>query len=96
MGAPTCKDLVSGRTRLWLVVDQPGPERDAVAAASERARLGGAPKYHDKLAEHGKLFVRERLRLFLDDADEFAEDGLLTNALEIGRASCRERVCSVV
>jgi len=63
------------------VVDQPGPERDTVAAANERARLGGAQKYHDKLAEQGKLFVRERLRLLLDDADDFAEDGLLTGAL---------------
>ena len=63
------------------MVDQPGPERDTVAAANERARLGGAQKYHDKLAEQGKLFVRERLRLLLDDADDFAEDGLLTNVL---------------
>jgi len=63
------------------VADQPGPERDTVAAANERARLGGAQKYHDKLAEQGKQFVRERLRLLLDDADDFAEDGLLTNAL---------------
>jgi len=63
------------------VVDEPGPERESVGAANERARLGGAQKYHDKLAEHGKLFARERLRLLLDDADDFAEDGLLTNAL---------------
>ena len=42
---------------------------------------GGAQKYHEKLAEQGKLFVRERLRLLLDDADSFAEDGLLVNAL---------------
>ena len=47
----------------------------------ERARSGGAPKYHQKLAEQGKLFVRERLRLLLDDADAFAEDGLLVSAL---------------
>jgi len=63
------------------VVDQPERERESAAAANERARLGGAQKYHDRLAEQGKLFVRERLRLLLDDADDFAEDGLLTNAL---------------
>jgi acetyl-CoA carboxylase carboxyltransferase component len=51
---------------------------DAVAEATERARRGGAEKYHQKLAEQGKLFVRERLRLLLDDADSFVEDGLLT------------------
>src|SRR5207237_8914774 len=38
-------------------------------------------KYHRKLAEQGKLFVRERLRLLLDDESSFAEDGLLVNAL---------------
>src|SRR5437588_3809681 len=54
---------------------------DRIAEAVERARRGGAEKYHEKLAEQGKLFVRERLRLLLDDADGFAEEGLLTQAL---------------
>jgi acetyl-CoA carboxylase carboxyltransferase component len=54
---------------------------DSVASASERALAGGAEKYHRKLAEQGKLFVRERLRLLLDDADGFSEDGLLVNAM---------------
>src|SRR5438034_2527187 len=54
---------------------------DRVSEASERARQGGAEKYHQKLAEQGKLFVRERLRLLLDDADRFTEDGLLVNAM---------------
>ncbi len=54
---------------------------EAIASAVERARSGGAPKYHQKLAEQGKLFVRERLRLLLDDADGFAEEGLLVQAL---------------
>ena len=63
------------------MADEPTPGGDAVADASDRARGGGDPKYHQKLAEQGKLFVRERLRLLLDDADGFAEDGLLVNAL---------------
>src|SRR6266540_6488201 len=54
---------------------------DAISEAVERARSGGAPKYHQKLAEQGKLFVRERLRLLLDGADGFVEDGLLVSAL---------------
>ncbi|HJP66586.1 MAG TPA: acyl-CoA carboxylase subunit beta [Actinomycetota bacterium] len=53
----------------------------SIAEAIERARAGGAEKYHQKLAEQGKLFVRERLRLLLDDADAFVEDGLLVQAL---------------
>src|SRR5438874_2840706 len=54
---------------------------ERIAEAVERARRGGAPKYHQKLAEQGKLFVRERLRLLLDEAGGFAEDGLLAGAL---------------
>ncbi|MFN2489596.1 MAG: acyl-CoA carboxylase subunit beta [Actinomycetota bacterium] len=54
---------------------------EEVAEASERARRGGAPKYHERLAQQGKLFARERLALLLDDADGFVEDGLLVNAL---------------
>ncbi len=53
----------------------------AIADAVTRAQAGGAEKYHQKLAEQGKLFVRERLRLLLDDADGFAEEGLLVQAL---------------
>src|SRR6266516_7547416 len=52
-----------------------------VAEAVERARSGGPEKYHQKLAEQGKLFVRERLRLLLDDEGSFAEEGLLVSAL---------------
>jgi propionyl-CoA carboxylase beta subunit len=56
--------------------------RDAdLAGAAERARSGGPSKYHAKQAEQGKLFVRDRLALLLDDADGFVEDGLLVNAL---------------
>ena len=57
---------------------QPGP---GVGPLSERIRGGGAPKYHERLAEQNKLFVRDRLALLLDSADDFVEDGLLVNAL---------------
>jgi acetyl-CoA carboxylase carboxyltransferase component len=63
------------------VAEKPKPMNEAIAEGVDRALGGGAPKYHEKLAEQGKLFVRERLRLLLDDADSFAEDGLLANAL---------------
>jgi acetyl-CoA carboxylase carboxyltransferase component len=54
---------------------------EAIARAAEAAHAGGAEKYHAANAEKGKLFVRERLRLLLDGADGFAEDGILVNAL---------------
>ncbi|MDQ3646898.1 MAG: acyl-CoA carboxylase subunit beta [Actinomycetota bacterium] len=57
------------------------PASGSIGSLTQRVRSGGAPKYHDKLAEQGKLFVRDRLALLLDSADGFAEDGLLVNAL---------------
>ncbi|HEX2058524.1 MAG TPA: acyl-CoA carboxylase subunit beta [Actinomycetota bacterium] len=56
-------------------------QTERLAALTDTVKRGGAPKYHEKLAQQGKLFVRERLTLLLDSADGFAEDGLLVNAL---------------
>jgi acetyl-CoA carboxylase carboxyltransferase component len=51
-----------------------------LAALVEQVQRGGAEKYHEKNAQEGKLFVRQRLRLLLDDeARDFVEDGLLAN-----------------
>jgi acetyl-CoA carboxylase carboxyltransferase component len=49
----------------------------------ERARVlkGGAPKYHAKNAETGKLFARDRIALLVDEGS-FVEDGLFANALD--------------
>ncbi len=47
----------------------------------QEIKKGGAPKYHKKAQEEGKLFVRERLRLLLDPGFEI-EDGLFANCLE--------------
>src|SRR5712691_11476947 len=55
-------------------------ESERVAHITDRAREGNLAKGADKLAEQGKLFVRDRLALLLDD-DTFVEDGLLANAL---------------
>ncbi len=46
---------------------------------SARALAGGGAKYHQKNAAEGKLFCRERLKLFFDENAEFVEDGLLAN-----------------
>jgi acetyl-CoA carboxylase carboxyltransferase component len=62
-------------------MSQEAPRTQDLAASIARARAGGPEKYHAKLAEQGKLFVRDRLALLLDDADSFVEDGLLVNAL---------------
>ena len=53
---------------------------DAVVRAGERARRGNLERSADKLAGQGKLFVRDRLALLLDDGS-FVEDGLLANAV---------------
>ncbi|GAW93935.1 acyl-CoA carboxylase subunit beta [Calderihabitans maritimus] len=47
---------------------------------AEVIRKGGAPKYHQKNAEKGKMFVRDRLKLLLDPGLE-AEDGFWANCL---------------
>lgn len=49
-------------------------------AKREVIHQGGAPKYHEKAAEVGKLFVRQRLALLLDDGLE-VEDGRWANVL---------------
>jgi methylmalonyl-CoA decarboxylase subunit alpha len=64
-----------------LAMSENGRRGHALASAAERARAGGPARYHEKLAEQNKLFVRDRLSLLLDGADGFAEDGLLVNAL---------------
>src|SRR5271155_186796 len=46
-----------------------------------RVEKGGAPRYHQKNAETGKLFARERIAR-LSDAGSFVEDAVLANALD--------------
>ncbi len=58
-----------------------GKRAQDIADAIGRVKRGGPARYHDRLAEQGKLFVRDRLALLLDSIDGFAEDGLLVNAL---------------
>lgn len=55
-----------------------GPE-DALEAATRRALVGNLATGGEKLAAAGKLFVRERIALLVDDGS-FVEDGLLANA----------------
>src|SRR3982751_2690760 len=57
------------------------PFDDKVKAELARIEKGGAPKYHQKNAESGKLFARERVKLLLD-ADTFVEDGAFANATD--------------
>ncbi len=53
---------------------------DRFDKAIEEAITGGPEKYHERLAEQGKLFVRDRIDL-LCDSGSFVEDGLLANTL---------------
>jgi acetyl-CoA carboxylase carboxyltransferase component len=47
-------------------------------AAAERALAGGPDRHHEKAREQGKLPVRERVALLLDEGS-FAEEALLAN-----------------
>ncbi len=57
------------------------PEQKDVVETVERIKKGGAEKYHKKLQEQNKLFVRERLELLLDPEFQL-EDGLLANCMD--------------
>jgi methylmalonyl-CoA decarboxylase subunit alpha len=54
---------------------------DKIKAELSRIEKGGAPKYHQKNAEAGKLFARERVRLLVDEGS-FVEDGALANCTD--------------
>jgi acetyl-CoA carboxylase carboxyltransferase component len=54
---------------------------DKLKAEQARIEKGGAPRYHQKNAETGKLFARERVRLLLDEGS-FIEDGAFANAVD--------------
>jgi acetyl-CoA carboxylase carboxyltransferase component len=54
-----------------------------LAAATEQSLLGGPERHREKAREQGKLPVRERIALLLDDGS-FTEDGLLAGAEEAG------------
>jgi acetyl-CoA carboxylase carboxyltransferase component len=60
--------------------EEKGKEKDVVEEV-ERIKKGGAEKYHKKLKEQNKLFVRERLELLLDPEFQL-EDGLLANCMD--------------
>jgi len=47
----------------------------------EQIKQGGAEKYHQKLEEQNKMFVRDRIDYMLDEGT-FVEDGLLTRSLD--------------
>jgi acetyl-CoA carboxylase carboxyltransferase component len=62
----------------------PLPPRSAdphehIRATTNRVAKGGAPKYHAKNAEAGKLFARERIARLVDEGS-FVEDAMLANA----------------
>jgi len=61
---------------------------DDFKAQSDKAKRGGAAKYHESNAAAGKLFCRERIALLCDqgekDGKDFIEDGLLANATAPG------------
>lgn len=61
-------------------------QKERVKNARDAATAGGAARYHEKNAQKGKLFARERIAL-LTDEDSFVEDGLLANNQAEGLAA---------
>ncbi|MDE3838415.1 carboxylase [Bacillus methanolicus] len=51
---------------------------EALKEKQRAIESGGHPKYHEKLREQNKLFVRERLKLLFDDG-KYEEDGKFAN-----------------
>src|SRR6476659_5625233 len=54
---------------------------ETLRAKITEVEKGGAPKYHAKNKETGKLFARERIRLLVDE-DSFVEEEKLANNLD--------------
>ncbi len=57
-----------------------GTQGERFRAAADRALAGGPERHRRRLAEQGKLPVRDRVALLVDEGS-FVEDGLLANAL---------------
>lgn len=51
---------------------------EALEEKNKHIEAGGAPKYHEKLTEQNKLFVRKRLELLFDEG-KYEEDGKFAN-----------------
>ena len=56
-------------------------QQETILDVVARVEKGGAPKYHEKNAESGKMFVRDRLAMLLDPGS-FVEDAVLANAVD--------------
>lgn len=52
---------------------------DQLTEAVRKIEAGGAPKYHEKLKENNKMFVRDRLHLLFDGGQYKVEDGRFAN-----------------
>ncbi len=64
-----------------LKEESPTDKYAKLAKERERIDAGGAPKYHEKLVQEKKLFVRDRLRLLLDPGFQ-VEDAAFANCLD--------------
>jgi methylmalonyl-CoA decarboxylase subunit alpha len=62
------------------IVVEANTVNDQLKEKRKTIEAGGHPKYHEKLKEQNKLFVRERLNLLFDDGI-YEEDGKFANVL---------------
>lgn len=58
-------------------------QQDRFFELEQQIKKGGAPKYHEKLKQQNKMFVRDRLQLLFDEDVEL-EDGLFANCMADG------------
>ncbi len=69
---------MSTETQTKATVPQAAHTESELHDKIQGIKRGGAPKYHEAAKKHGKHFVRERLRLLLDEGTEL-EDAMFAN-----------------
>lgn len=79
---------------------------DRLRSDIQRLQQGGPQKYKDKLADEGKLFVRDRLSLYFPEGLSFedglfannlrAEEGLAADGMVTGAAKMQDRTVFVI
>jgi methylmalonyl-CoA decarboxylase subunit alpha len=74
---------VSEEVRAPASVDGKPPGHPDLAEVRDAIEKGGAARYHQAAAAHGKLFARERIALLTDEGS-FTEDGAYANVLADG------------
>ena len=79
-GQPALRPLFSGRKTMRDLESLP-PLHQELVKRMEALEKGGPEKYHERIAQDNKMFVRDRIEYMLDP-DSFVEDGLFARFAE--------------